>query len=199
MTPEEVNQVLNDPSQPNVPLAIPGTGISGTRPLVNPQQARERRAAMSAAMMQGASRDAIMATFTTKFNMSEDAVSALMREVSQVWAEEDADAVRTSRGAARRRIMGHIHSASKAGKWTAVASLEKVLSEVEGTVAPDAAAHGGDDAHIRMMEAVMTQLALTDPLQMRVLIDKERVLIETGKPEADLRPKAILVGHVSEE
>jgi len=198
MTPDEVNAALNDASAPNTPLPIPGTSFTGTRPLVNSQQARERRASMSAAMMQGASRDAIMATFTVKFNMSEDAVAGLMREVAQVWAEEDADAVRTSRGAARRRIMGHIHSASKAGRWTAVASLEKVLSEVEGTVAPEHADQGGDDQHIRMLEAVMAQMSLTDPMQMRILIDRERVLIETGKPETDLRPKSILVGHVSE-
>jgi len=174
MTEAEVNKILDDKSEPNQPLRLGSS--TGTRPKVDPVEARERRSTMSALVMGGVSREQIAHTFAVKFGMSEDATRTLYAEVVEIWAQEDSDALKVSRGAARRRILNHIAGAAKDHKWTAVAGLEKVLSEVEGTIAPEIAADaGGNEA--RLTGAIMKMLGNKDPTEIRILIEKERMLI----------------------
>jgi hypothetical protein len=198
MTSAEVDAILSDKTLPNEPAKLGGK-YRGSQPYVDPAQARERRAAMSAALAQGASRDAIIATFTAKYNMSESAIESLRKEVVQIWAEEDREQLSISRGAARRRLMGHIHSAAKDRRWTAVAALEKTLSDIEGTVAPEPVNADDEDDVTRTMKVVMEQLGAMDAAQVRILIDRERIAIEAQRGDVeDLRPKAILSGKMGE-
>ena len=177
MTEAEL-QALDDPEAPNLPEAMPGH--QGSK-LVPEAERRQRREAMTAMLAQGVSRDAIFTTFMARFNMTEAAVKQLMTDVRAMWDDEDAEAARYAKGAARRRLHRHIQEAAKDRKWTAVANLEGVLADVEGTNVKDEDLPVDVDA--RLSEALLAVLNATDTKEVRVMIERERMLIELG-PEA---------------
>lgn len=197
MRKSEIQDLLNDTSLLNEPATLAG----GARtPTVSQDEARERRVMMSSALAQGLGQDQIIGLFAAKYSMTETGVKALMREVRKQWKEEDAELAEHSRAAARRRIQTHISRAAAAGKWSAVASLESVLSEVEGTVAPEPVGNS-DDLLNRVSNALMAQMQLTDPATIRVMIDRERILIEKGgvvDQPTDVRPKSSVLARQNE-
>ena len=176
MTDAELQEVLDDDSEANVPQRLPGH--QGSVPRLSPIETRERRALMTAALANGIARDAIIFQFTNKYSMSERAVGDLMAEVRAMWDDEDAESARYARGAARRRIGGHLREASKDRKWTAVANLEKVLAEIEGTNVTDEEKPVDVDA--RLSEAILAVLGATDTKDVRIMIERQRTFIELG-------------------
>ncbi len=183
MTPEELEAALADTTSPNVPKAFPMQGTGGPKP-PPPTDAtlRRNRAAMSAAMQVSASRDAIFATFTAPpYNLSEDQILRLRHDVERMWADEDADHKRLATGAQRRRLMRQIAEATKDRKWSAVAQLEKVAAEVDGTIAEDPAPNS--DADTRLTDAVLAALSAQNPQQLRLLVERQRIYLDTGVDE----------------
>lgn len=182
MAKDDIDELL-EMDGVNAPKTVPGTALSGSRPFVTPEEALMRRQNMSAALRDGASKDAIFATFTAKpFFMSEVAIIELMREVRAMWLEEDAENQEYERGAAIRRLKRHIGKAGDAGRWAAVAALEKVLADVNGTsvvVAPvntDQRFQEGVLAVLGELAKDQTRLALEVAAQRR-LVDASAVVV----------------------
>lgn len=191
MDRKTVDQYLAESEDyPNEAMAIPGEGLPGRREYVDPAQQRQRRVVMSAFIQAGTSRDQIIMHFAKQFRMSEQAILNLRAEVVAIWADEDREAIQTSRGAARRRILGHIHRAAKAGKWSAVAALEKVLSEVEGTQAPEPAKN--DASEMTEAEMVLRRLGMRNQDELQVMVERERILIRKAPDGAEVVPRSIL-------
>ena len=186
MTEAELAE-LDDPDAPNLPARLPGH--QGPQSLVLVAEQRARRSAMSSAFQQGAGAETILATFASKFSMTEDATRKLMAEVRAMWDDDDAEGARYEKASQKRRLLGHIGKASKAGKWTAVGNLEKVYADVVGTNI-----HEDDkpvDMDTRLSDAVLTELGAMDTKEVRILIQTERIFIELGQRDGTLatRPK----------
>lgn len=186
---KEVRELL-EAEGPNEPLRMPGNGLSGPRQPVSPALARQRRQAMAAAMVQGASRDAIMQAFTDPngaFKLSEQQVLELMVDVRHSWAEEDLENQSHLRAASTRRLLGHIRKAADAGRWAAVAALEKVHADVSGTSVPEPPA----DTDQRIQEAVIAVLEEISPDELRGLISRRRKVIDVEGVEVARVPAPV--------
>ena len=178
---------LDDPDAPNLPERLPGH--QGPQSLVLVAEQRARRSAMSSAFQQGAGAEAILATFATKFSMTEDATRKPMAEVRAMWDDDDAAGARYEKASQKRRLLGHIGKASKAGKWTAVGNLEKVYADVVGTNI-----HEDDkpvDVDARLTDAILAELNAQGTKGVRILIQTQRTFIELGQRDGTLatRPK----------
>lgn len=176
MTEAELAQ-LDDPDAPNEPAAM--VGHRGAGALVPVAEQRERRATMSAALAAGASTDQLIASFSKQYGMTEAATRTLLREVRAMWDDDDAEASKYERQAQKRRLLGHIQKASKAGKFTAVANLEKEYSAVAGTNR-----HEDDDpvdVDSRLTDAILAEIGAMDTKQVRIMIQDEKTFIELTK------------------
>lgn len=176
---------LDDPDAPNVPARMPEG--HGPRDVVPVEQQRERRAVTSGMLAQGAGADAIVTALGSKYAMSPRQAQDLVTEVRAMWDDEDAEAARYARGAARRRLMQSIREANKDRKFTAVANLEKVLADVEGTNAKEE--EQPIDVDSRLTEAVLHQLQLEDTKGLRIIIESQRSIIELGARDGTVQPK----------
>lgn len=171
---EDEFQALLQEQGPNQPLGITGS-LTGPRPHVSPEEAAKRRMLMSSAMMQGASRDQIIATFMKPpFALSESGVIELMREVRARWLEEDLENQSIERSAAKRRLNRWIAEAAKDRKWTAVAALEKVHADITGNSLPVPVA----DADQKTFQGVLLVLGEMRPEEFRQTVEKQRLAID---------------------
>ncbi len=171
---EEQLAALDDPDAPNVPAVLPGH--QGPQAIVSVRDQQARRTAMSSALQQGGSTDAILATFKAQFGMSAAATRMLRSEIRAAWDDDDAESMRYDKSAQKRRLLGVIGKATKAGKYTAVANLEATYAKVAGTDI-----HADDkpvDVDSRLTDAMLTVLNVMDTKQVRILISKERSIIE---------------------
>lgn len=191
MTEAELAE-LDDPAAPNVPARMPGH--QGPQAIVTVDVQRDRRAAMSSLMSQGVSTDGLLSAFSSNFGMTESATRALITEVRAMWDDDDAEAARYARGAAKRRLHRHIQSASKDRKWTAVANLEGVLASVEGTDVQEE--DKPIDTNARLTEALLGLLGETDTKDVRIMIEKERMYIELSGRDGTVQHKQIEAGEV---
>lgn len=179
----EVDQLLNAEG-PNAPQRVTGS-LTGPRPYVSPAEAQHRRQNMAAALIAGASKDSIFATFVDKpFYMSEQQIIDLMRQVRASWLEEDAENADYERSAASRRLKRHVQRAADAGRWAAVAALEKVLADVTGTAIPQTPTNTNQRLHDAVI-TVLGELAL-DPERLRQEIERQRRAIDTEGEEVAL-------------
>ena len=188
MNTEELAE-LDDPDAPNVPAVLPDRGLRGPSPPVSVPEQRARRNAMSSALQQAPGSDAIVATFAKQFGMTETATRMLMRETRAMWDDDDAESSRYKKAAQERRLLSHIGKASKAGKFTALANLEKVYSDVAGTNI-----HEEDqpiDVDTRLSDALLAELGGLDMKEVRILISTEKTFIELGTRDGTVatRPK----------
>lgn len=175
MTDAELAE-LDDPDAPNVPAVLPGH--QGPQAIVPVTEQRARRQAMSNALQQSPGTDVIIAHFAKTFGMTEAATRNLMVEVRAIWDDDDAEGLRYEKSAQKRRLLGHIAKAVKAGKYTAVANLEGTYASVAGTDI-----HEDDkpvDVDARLTDALLAQLGMMDTASVRVMIQTERTFIELG-------------------
>lgn len=185
LTDEELAE-LDDPSAPNLPMRM--RGHQGSTKPVPVKAQRDRRAMLNKLMYSGFDRDTIYNAMAKKFGMGAHAVDNLMVEVRAAWDVEDAEDARHYRSMQIRRLNGHIPKAAAAGKWTAVANLEKVYASVAGTDQTED--DGPSDLDARYEEAVhdvlMAEL-VRDPKAVRIMIQRERMTVELApdgtKPE----------------
>lgn len=175
MTEAELAE-LDDPDAPNVPAVLPGH--RGPHDIVPVGEQRGRRQAMSNALQQAPGTDAILATFAKEYGMTDAAIRSLMHEVRATWDDDDAEGLRYEKAAQKRRLLGHIAKASKAGKFTAVANLEGTYASVAGTDI-----HEEDkpiDVDARLTDALLAELNALGTKEVRVMIQTERTFIELG-------------------
>lgn len=177
MTEAELSE-YDDPTAPNVPARLPGH--QGPQAIVPVAEQRERRMFMSGMLSRGVSRDEIIKAFEAQFGMTESGIGNLMSEVRGLWEADDADELKYAKSAARRRIHRHIREAAKDRKFTAVANLEKVLSDVEGTTIVEE--EKTLDVDGRVSDAILAVLGSETARDVRIMIEKERMLIELSEP-----------------
>ena len=98
----------------------------------------------------------------------------IMYQIYAQWAAEDAEREPFQKSMATRRLSGHIRQAAKAGKWTAVAAMEKVLGMIQGTI--DEGANIQINVGDRFTEAAIQKVSSLSPAQYREVIEKQRRL-----------------------
>lgn len=186
---------MDEPTAPNVPAALPGH--RGPHAIVPLDEQRARRNSMSSALQQTADIDVIIASFLREYGMKEPATRNLINEVRAMWDTDDADGLRYEKSAQKRRILGHIAKATKAGKFTAVANLESTYASVAGTDI-----HADDmpiDVDARLTDAILAEMNALGTKEVRILIAQERTIIEltaqdgTATTRAKLKPGETVV------
>ena len=190
MTDDDIQKHV-DSDEPNVPQRQPMVTSGGARKYVPPEERRKRRETLSRLMASGMSDDRIMQAMTAVtikgpdgepvpgFGMTENAVEKMMDEIFEGWADEDRRRNSHLKAAARRRIYDHIDRAGRAGKWTAVAALEKTLSTIEGTIETTDLPVDNDR---RVADSLLVVLGNMNTGDIRRLIEKERNLLNEGPP-----------------
>lgn len=103
------------------------------RAVVTLEQRRERLEVIEQLMIRGISAGKIEKACAEKFGMKKPAVDRYMAALREQWAEEERLSRPTNKATAQRRIYQHIQKAREAENWAAVSSLERLLSDIQGT------------------------------------------------------------------
>lgn len=98
--------------------------------------------------------------------MTTNAINALVPHVFKEWADEDTARRPHQKRAAVKRMHSHIAAARAAKNWNAVASLERLLAQMQGTLEP-IEINVNLDATIR--ESVINVVAMASPERIRDL------------------------------
>lgn len=175
--------LLADDSLENVPAKMRGAGLTGPRAIVSVAEQRDRRETLSQLLAAGMSRDFITKRMgivtnpdgTPGFAMTPDAVTLLVGEVYETWAEEDVEDRPHVKAAAVRRIKRAIARASAKHNYAAVAQLERTLSMIEGTAEPIEIKVSGME---RVSIAIQQVLNVQSPEALKALADEGRRFIE---------------------
>lgn len=153
-------------------------------------EARRRRSAVSAMLRSGYTDDEIFEIVSSRATMKNGQLGlgltraemrGEMHKVYAQWASEDSERNPYDKSAAIRRLAKHIREASAAGKWTAVANMEKVLGMIQGTIEPA----GGPTVNVitpsRWTDAVMVKVTTLQPDEFREIVEEQRRL-NAGQP-----------------
>lgn len=183
-------------SEPASPAPEPhGWERPGTRrPAASPQELHDRRKVMLQLLASGIDGREIVHVMTRKHGMTATAVKQLRVRMERELCEEDREMVPLVRAKQVRRLHAHIARAVGDKSWNAVASLERLLAGVRGTLEP-VLISVNVDATVR--EAVTLVLGSLDQTSMRALIDGTdlhgRSVLDTTSEPAD--PSQVEPGH----
>lgn len=175
-------------------------GSARIRERTTPEQAAQRREAVSKMLMAGHSLDRIVEVMSRKtmvvkrpdgtseqiagFGLEHRTTLALINEVRRRWQDEEEEEAPYRRMAAIRRNKAHIEKAAAKGQYGAVAALEANLTKMEGTAEPIRVEVS--NVGREMDEALMHVLGEMDPDQFRELVASERTrLIDTDGESVD--------------
>jgi len=158
-------------------------------------QARRRRKVIEQMLRTGYSDDEICeaaagATLPSGepgLSMTRSEVREEMYRIYAQWASEDQERMPYSKSMAVRRLNVHIRKAAAAGKWTAVAAMEKVLGSIQGTIEQpnQITIQTGD----RFTEAAIKRLTGMDPAEYRQIIEEQRrILNVTSQSQSTVIP-----------
>jgi DNA-binding transcriptional MerR regulator len=159
----------------NVPDYQPATDSERRVHVVLPAERRKRLDFIEKLLIAGVSISRIESACREAFDppMSKTAVRTYISRVHARWAEEE----RTNRAhyktQAIRRLYGHIAEARKASNWAAVAQLERLLSDIQGTKEPIEVQVNVDAT---VTEAMLHVVANLSPERKRALIEEQRRL-----------------------
>lgn len=120
----------------------------------------KRRQALSALLAGGVPREEMDQLMARDHGMTVHAVSALLSQVVKGWADEELERRPQWKRAAMRRMHGHIAAARGAKNWSAVAQLERLLAQMQGTLEP-LEINVNLDATVR--ESVINVVAMATP------------------------------------
>ena len=84
-------------------------------------------------MLKGESATKVTQSCVEQFGVAASTAKSYMTEVRDRWSEEERDNRPTYKTQAMRRIYGHIQKARESSNWAAVAQLERLLSDIQGT------------------------------------------------------------------
>ena len=140
-------------------------------PSLPPGEAAKRRSAMSKLLANGMDIGTIKRTMKNEFGMSTDQAADLRKLTLIEWQEEQDEMRPHQKTMASRRLHGHIVAAAGKSQYQAVASLEKVLMDVQGTAEP---VQVNVNVEHRLTGAVLSVLGQTDPGVVRELIHDQR-------------------------
>lgn len=145
------------------------------RASVTLEQKRERLDVIEQLMIRGVGTNKIEKACAERFGMTKGAVARYVAHLREQWAEEERQARPTNKATAQRRIYQHIQKARDADNWAAVASLERLLSDIQGTKeAIDI--NLSIDADVR--EAAIHVITSLTPEQRAEILEEQRKLRE---------------------
>lgn len=143
------------------------------RTMLTAEQRRERSEAIERLLIAGVSPNRIKTLAQTQYGMSEGATRGVVERVRRRWAAEEQDTRATYKATAMRRLYGHIAEARAAKHWPAVAQLERLLAEMQGTKEPMEVALNINAALGESAARVVAQLP---PEKLAALIAEQREL-----------------------
>lgn len=152
-----------------------GQGEPHRVPKVSREQKRERLEAIEQLMIRGIGMTSIEKTCRTQFGMSKALVTKYAAEIRDRWADEERASRPSNKATAQRRIYRHIEKARSAENWAAVAALERLLSDIQGTKEATEV-HVNVDA--RVTEATLNVVANLTPEERARIVAEQRRLRE---------------------
>lgn len=108
-----------------------------------------------------------------QFSMPKSAVSKCVEQVHARWADEERSNRLHYKTQAMRRLYGHVAEARKDKNWAAVAQLERLLADIQGTKEPLEVQLNVDAT---ISEAVLHVVANLSPERRVALIEEQRRL-----------------------
>ena len=148
-------------------------------------QQRERSTAIEQLLISGVSRSRIEGLMRERYEMSSGAVRGVIERVRRRWAEEERESRLHYKEMAMRRLYGHIAEARKAANWPAVAQLERLLAEMQGTREPMVVEV---NASALLTESAAHVLSQMTPERRGALIAQQRELRALAASAAATRP-----------
>jgi hypothetical protein len=173
----------------------PDRSVGGRRRKVPKLERIERRKVISALMAAGVEEEVIKAETAKRFDMTGRATKMAMGLVIKAWAETDVEQRPHKRLMAEKRLQGHVAAARAAKAWGAVASLERLLAEIQGTRQPDEV-HVTVEAEVRENVAVVVQ-QLT-PERINELADRALAFRESPRRLTSPLPPPTVVDEPDE-
>jgi hypothetical protein len=154
---------------------------------VSAAERQERSEAVERLLIAGVSPLRIKALVYERFGMSDGAVHGVVERVRERWRREEADSRATYKATAMRRLYGHIAEARASKHWPAVAQLERLLAEMQGTrepveVAMNITATLGESAARVVAQLTPEKMAalIAEQRQLRALAAGRQVIETTG-------------------
>lgn len=138
-------------------------------------EVRKRTEFIENALVAGISASRITRAARDQFGMPAPSVKNYIARIRERWAEEERDSRPFYKQQSIRRIYGHISAARAEKNWSAIAQLEKLLADIQGTKEPIAVQI---DVDATMKEAALHVIANLTPERRRALITEQRRLRE---------------------
>lgn len=144
---------------------------------------RERRQYVVTMLLDGVEEETMRRTLRKRFGCERNEARGLVKKVLNEWAAADADRRPHEKRLQVRRLVQHIRDAKRDKSHSAVASFERLLAQILGTLEPTEV-HVNVDARVR--ESVHVVLSQLSPERVVALADRAREM------RAD-RPPPVLV------
>lgn len=162
------------------PQATPHT--RGDRRRVAKLEQLERRKLLMGFMVNRIDPEQVYREMHERFGMTRRAVTRLRLELERAMAADGQELLPVLKGKTVNRLHAHIIKATRDGSWNAVASLERLLSDVQGT-REAVQVNVNVDATVR--EAVVHLLAAAPPAELDALAAQGAALLTAhGEPVA---------------
>ena len=117
-----------------------------------------------------------------QFSMGKTAVNSYVMRIRTRWAEEERGNRPHYKAQAMRRLYGHVMEARKDKNWAAVAQLERLISDIQGTKEPVEIQLNVDAT---VSEAVIHVVANLSPERRKALIEEQRRIRELAARTID--------------
>lgn len=108
-----------------------------------------------------------------KFGVARTTIRGAIEKVRVRWAEEERGNRPHTKAQAQRRLLGHIAEAKRENQWSAIAQLERLLSEMQGTREP---VEINLNVDATVTEAAMHVVANLSQEKIAQLVEKQRRL-----------------------
>jgi hypothetical protein len=162
LTPEELEKlrVGREKSVKNKP---------GNRKVYTPTETREHEAFIENALQTAFAHGLIVRGLKQKFGMGETRAKKLIHRVLDRWALDSEKNRSSNKASAERRILTDVREARAEKKWSAVASLESLLADIQGTRDPVKI-----DVDVRVSETLVAMVADMSGERLRDLVEEAR-------------------------
>lgn len=141
---------------------------------VSPAERSQRMIAIEQMLVAAAPLSMIEAACKEKFGMGRQAVATYIERVKGRWAQEAEQDRPQLKKLAVKRLHQHIRNAAAKGQFSAVAQLERLLSDIQGT---KEAVEVNLNVNATIAEAVITvATSMTDEEQAALIAEQRRLL-----------------------
>jgi hypothetical protein len=141
--------------------------------IVTVEVKRERLDVVEQLMLRGVSQNKIEHVCKEKFNIGRLVARKYMAEIRDRWADEERVSRPSYKAQAMRRLYNHIQKARDTDNWAAVAQLERLLSDIQGTKEP---VEVNMNVDARVTEAALHVVATLTPERREEIIERQKRL-----------------------